>query len=47
MRRNYQHAGRRPLPVATTLREALAGIGIALCLCAIALAVYCVAGAPS
>lgn len=47
MRRNYQHAGRRPLPAATNLKEALAGIGIALVLCAIALAVYCVAGAPS
>lgn len=47
MRRNYQHAGRRPLPVVTSLKEAAVGICIALGIAAGALAVYCIAGAPS
>lgn len=46
MRRNYQHAGPRPLPFAR-LREALVGVGFILAVSIGAVAFYCIAGAPS
>ena len=46
MRRNYQHAGPRPLPFAR-LREAISGVCLAIGIAAVALGIYMIAGAHS